>query len=144
MQLIRRSSSLGRAVFHIGFKTKYCKEIFRYTAVKEYCIEIFFNVAERYKIRIIEIGFDLEHVHMIADIGLYSIPQVAKWFKGTSGKLLLKQFPWLKKKYFWGSGVWSGVVYFDSINVEGKTFGHMSSYVRSQGKKHHRTLGSFL
>jgi REP element-mobilizing transposase RayT len=36
----------------------------------------------------------------------------------------------LKRKYFWGSGFWSPVVYFDSV---GRNEDQMRNYVRKQG-----------
>lgn len=123
------SSSIGRAVFHIGFKVKYCNEAFSFKEIRDRCKEIFLSVAEKYKIPIHSMGFGDEHVHFEADIGLKSIPEVAKLFKGTSGYALLREFPWLKRKYFWGSGFWSPVVYFDSV---GQNHELISDYISSQ------------
>ena len=127
--LISYSSSIGRAVFHIGFKAKYCHKIFGIEEVRNRCREIFLSVAEKYNISVYKIGFDDDHVHFEADIGLKSIPEIAKLFKGTSGYKLLKEFPWLKKKFFWGSGLWSPVVYFDSV---GQNHEIISDYIASQ------------
>ncbi len=127
--LISYSSSIGRAVFHIGFKAKYCHKIFGIEEVRNRCREIFLSVAEKHKISVYKIGFDDDHVHFEADIGLKSIPEIAKLFKGTSGHVLLKEFPWLKKKFFWGSGLWSPVVYFDSV---GQNHEIISDYIDSQ------------
>lgn len=127
--LISYSSSIGRAVFHIGFKAKYCHKIFGIEEVRNRCREIFLSVAKKHKIPVYKIGFDDDHVHFEADIGLKSIPEIAKLFKGTSGYKLLKEFPWLKKKYFWGSGLWSPVVYFDSV---GQNHEIISDYIASQ------------
>jgi len=127
--MIRYSSSLGRAVFHIGFKAKYCYKVFSFEQVRNRCKEIFLSVAEKYKITIYKIGFDDDHVHLEADIGIKSIPEVAKLFKGTSGYMLLKEFPWLKRKFFWGSGLWSPVVFFDSV---GQNHELISVYISSQ------------
>jgi len=127
--LISYSSSIGRAVFHIGFKAKYCHKIFGIEEVRNRCREIFLGVAEEHKIPVYKIGFDDDHVHFEADIGLKSIPEIAKLFKGTSGYKLLKEFPYLKKKYFWGSGLWSPVVYFDSV---GQNHEIISDYIASQ------------
>ena len=127
--LTRHSSSIGRAMFHICFKVKYCHEIFVFKQVEQRCEEIFIEVAVRYGIRITDIGFNKDHVHLVADIGLLSISQVAKLLKGTSGKLLLREFPWLKRKYFYGSGLWSPATFFDSL---GRNIQEVSDYVKSQ------------
>jgi putative transposase len=110
---------------------KYCKDIFLFRQVKQRCEEIFMEVSIAYKFSISDIGFGRkgDHIHFIADIGLRSIPEIAKLLKGTSAKLLLREFPWLKEQYFWGSGLWSPVIYFDSV---GQNYEEMSAYVNSQ------------
>lgn len=127
---VRRSSSIGRHLIHISFKTKYCHEIFKYKQVEDLCRHIFLQTAKDIGIDIQELGFDKNHAHMIADIGLVSVPEVAKYLKGRSGYKILKAFPWLKKKYFWGSGLWSPVAYFDSL---GNNETRLRNYVRRQG-----------
>jgi putative transposase len=56
---------------------------------------------------------------------------MAKLLKGTSGHKLLKEFPQMKRKYFWGSGLWGSQVYFYST---GRDADQMRAYVRNQGK----------
>ena len=130
VDLVRRSSSVGKLVVHLGFKAKYCHKIFVHKEIQQRCKEIFYEVADAHGILITEIGFDKDHAHIVADIGLKSIPEVAKLLKGTSAKFLLREFPLLKQQYFWGSGLWSPIVYFDSV---GRNLEDISSYVRNQG-----------
>jgi len=129
---IRRSSSIGRHLMHISFKTKYCKKIFEYEEVESLCRLIFLKTAEEMKIDMQELGFDKDHVHMAMDIGLLSITEVAKKLKGRSGYKILRAMPWLKKKYFWGSGLWNGVIYFDSL---GNNQDRIKKYVKMQGRQ---------
>ena len=117
---------------HIGFKVKYCHEIFEYKEVESLCRYIFLKTAEELDIEIQELGFDKNHVHMIVDIGLKSIPEVAKYLKGRSGYKILKAFPWLKRKYFWKSGLWNPATYFDSL---GNNERRLRNYVKQQGKQ---------
>jgi REP element-mobilizing transposase RayT len=53
--------------------------------------------------------------------------------KGNSGYRLPREFPYLKHKYFWGSGLWSPVYYFDGVGE--RTCSEIDVYVRNQGKK---------
>jgi len=129
MDMTSHSSSYGRAIFHICFKVKYCHKIFTDGSVRNRCQEIFLSVAEKHKFVILEIGFDNDHVHMMVDIGLKSIPEIAKLLKGNSGYRLLKEFPELKKNLFWGSGLWNPSYFFDSI---GRDFESTLIYVRNQ------------
>lgn len=125
------SSAIGRAELHLCFKVKYCHEVFaEVPGIQERCEEILCEVAEKYQFGLHEIGFDRNHVHLSVDLGVrYSVMEVAKFLKGTSGYKLLREFPEMKQKYFWGSGLWGGQVYFDST---GQDADHMRAYVRNQ------------
>jgi len=124
------SSSYGRLELHVCFKVKYCHPIFRISLIADRCRQIFFQVAERYGIVIKEIGFSKDHVHLIIQLNpSISLTQAAKLLKGTSGKKLLEEFHYLKRRYFWGSGLWSPAIYFDSLGREPEK---MKNYVRNQ------------
>ena len=128
------SSSVGRLELRVSFKVKYCHKVFGIESVKHRCQEIFFAVAKKYGIVIKEIGFDQDHVHLIIQLNpSMSVSHAAKLLKGTSGRLLLQEFPYMKSKYFWGSGLWSPTVYFDSIGRDGQEPEQISNYVRNQG-----------
>ena len=99
--------------------------------VEKRCEEIFREVSEQKRWLLREIGFDRDHVHITIDAGTKGPEDVAKALKGTSGKKLLKEFPYLKKKYFWGSGLWSPSIYFDSLGE--RTIVEMDNYARNQG-----------
>ena len=53
---------------------------------------------------------------MILDMGLYSKIEVAKKIRGYVGFHLFRIMPWLKKKKFWGSGLWNPAYDIRSIN----------------------------
>ena len=128
------SSSIGRNTLHMGFKVKYCHKIFDDKQVEKRCAEIFRELDEKDGLKIGEIGFDRDHVHIDVDGGPnYAPKDIAKLLKGTSGRKLLKEFPYLKKKYFWDSGIWNPSYYFDSIGSITKEM--MDEYIRNQGNK---------
>ena len=130
-QFVSYSSSIGRLELHISFKAKYCHPVFKTEQIATRCREIFFATAEKYGIVIKEIGFDKDHVHLIVQLNpSMSVSEMAKLLKGTSGHMLLKEFPYMKSKYFWDSGLWSPTVYFDSIGQDPE---QISNYVRNQG-----------
>ena len=125
---VRYSSAVGEAWMHFMFKVKYCHEIFDDSAVREAMFLLFEEAAEFYKIPLREIGFDSNHLHFIADIALYSRPEIAKNLKGYTAKKFLKKFPEIKKKYFWGSGLWNPSYYIGSP----KNFENTVKYVMNQ------------
>lgn len=129
--LYRRSSANGRALFHFMFKVKYCHNIFDDEQVKNRCDVIFQEVAQEKGFEIVERGFDRNHVHSLIEIGVYSRPQIAKFLKGTSAKKLLREFPYLKWQYFWGSGVWNPSYWGDAVGEDEQ---RVTPYIKNQGK----------
>jgi len=128
------SSSIGNLSTHITFVPKYRHKIFAHPEVKDFCEEVFRQVAEEYGFRIDEIGFDIDHVHLLVDLtNKYSAAEAARLLKGTSARKLLQEFPWLRQKYFWGGHLWSPAYYFGSVG--NATYGVVSNYVRNQAKK---------
>ena len=95
---VRGSSSIVRLEIHVSYKVKYCHKIFDFVEVKNRCEAIFREVAIKIGVTIKEIGFDRNHVHMdILMMHTHRLCDVNKAFKGTSGRKLLEEFPFLKK-----------------------------------------------
>lgn len=124
----RYSSAVGEAWQHAMFKVKYCHNIFDIKEVREECDKLFDEASRRYGIPIAGKGFDSNHVHMKLDIGMYSRPQVAKMLKGYVAKKILKKFPLVKKRYFWGSGLWNPSYYMSSP----KSLNNLDAYLKKQ------------
>lgn len=133
-EFVRGSSSVFRLEAHVSFKTKYCHNVFDIVEFKERCTELLLEAAADVGIEVTEIGYDRNHVHL--DIRWMRISlsadQIAKKLKGTTGRKLLKEFPAVKRRFFWGSGLWSPVIYGDSL---GREPAQIREYIRSQGKK---------
>ena len=96
----RYSSAVGEAWQHCEFKVKYCHPIFDDEIYREGLRTLLLEAAYTAEIPIGEIGFDNNHIHFMADICLYSRPEVAKLLKGYTGKKFFEHFPEAKKKYF--------------------------------------------
>ena len=132
--LVSYSSSLGRAEYHISFIPKYRHKIFSNPRIKAVCEQLFHQIAKQYGFTIQEIGFDIDHLHIILSLPPYiSISKAIQLLKGISSRKLFKAFPWLRIKFFWGGNLWSGAYYFDSLGRT--TTDVMSKYVKNQGKK---------
>lgn len=125
---VRYSSAVGEAWMHCMFKIKYCHKIFDRKEVREECDKLFDKASEHYGISIAGKGFDSDHVHMKLDIGMYSRADVAKNLKGYVAKKLLDRFPWLKKQYFWGSGLWNRSYYIGTP----KDLNSLDRYLKKQ------------
>ena len=83
--------------------------------------EIFRKASEEHRWILREIGFDRNHIYITIDAGTKEPEDVAKALKGTLGRKLLKEFPYLKKKYFWGSGLWSPAIEITIVEMDDHT-----------------------
>ena len=135
---VRYSSAVGKAWMHCEFKLKYCHPIFDDEIYREGMRTLLLEAAYRVEIPIGEIGFDNNHVHFMADIGMYSRDQVAKALKGPAAKKFFEHFPEAKQKYFWSSGLWNPSYYIGSP----KNIQNTINYIKKQ-KYGEKGLGKF-
>ena len=107
----RYSSAVGEALMHCQFRMKYCHNVFDDELAREGMLTLLLEAAHNYEITIGEIGFDSNHVHFMADIGMYKREEVAKLLRGYTGKKFFEYFPDIKQQCFWGSGLWNPAYY---------------------------------
>lgn len=131
---VRYSSAVGEVWVMATFKVKYCHRIFDILGVRELCDALFNLAFQKYGITCRKIAFDSDHVHMILDLGIYSKPELAKRLKGFVAKQMFSMIPWLKKKYFWESGLWNPAYDIRSIN-------DMGIYTRYLDKQKYSSAG---
>ena len=129
----RHSSCVGEGWMHGMFKIKYSHAVFDNEEIRNYCEQLFSEACEKYELKIAELGFDNNHVHLLVDIGLRARPEVAKVLKGYTAKKLFQKFPDLKKPkheggLFWGSGLWNPSYYLESP----KNMARIVKYIRNQ------------
>lgn len=116
---VRYSSAVGEAWMHCEFKIRYCHPIFDDEIYREGMHTLLLEAAYEYEIPLGVIGFDSDHVHFMADIGLYDRPEVAKLLRGYTAKKFFEYFPELKRPKweggkFWDSGLWNPSYYIGS------------------------------
>lgn len=129
---VRGSSSIFRLEAHISFKIKYCHKVFDIKEFSERCRELLLEASAEIGVHVTEIGFDRDHVHLTISwlrIDL-SLSDISKKLKGTTGRKLLTEFPQIKRRFFWGSGLWGGQIYGDSL---GRKPDELHRYVANQG-----------
>jgi putative transposase len=134
--LVSHSSSIGSCWVHLAFKVKYCHRIFDVPDIKTRADQLLREAMDKHHIRCRELGIDSDHVHIVLDLGLRSVSHVVKLLKGYTGKKLMKEHPWVKREYFWGSGMWNPSYFFDSL---GQDLEELSRYVREQGMPRDQT-----
>ncbi len=129
----RYSSAVGEAWMHCEFKVKYTHKIFDDEVYRESMLTLLLEAAYEYEIPLGEIGFDSDHVHFMADIGLYDRPTVAKLLRGYTAKKFFEYFPELKRPKrdggkFWNSGLWNPSYWIGSP----KNLENTIKYIKSQ------------
>ena len=140
--LASHSSSVGSCWVHLAFKVKYCHRIFDIPEIKSRTEQLLREAMDDHHIPCKELGIDRDHIHFVLDLGIHSLPEVVRLLKGCTAKHLLREYPWLKRQYFWGSGVWNPSYYFDSL---GRDIEELSHYVRQQGlPRDQRTVNKFI
>jgi putative transposase len=140
--LVSHSSSVGSCWVHLAFKVKYCHPIFGIPAIKMRTEQLLREAMDQYDITCRELGIDIDHIHFVLDLGMMSVSQVAKLLKGYTAKHLLREYPWLKRQYFWGSGMWNPSYFFGSL---GQDIEELSRYVKQQGlPRDQRKLNGYL
>jgi len=133
----RHSSAVGEIWVMATFKTKYCHKIFDVQGYRELTDALLNQAFDKYHINCRKLAFDSDHVHMILDMGLYSKIEIAKKLKGYVGRKLLTLVPLLKKKKFWGSGLWNPAYDIRSIN-------DMAFYERYLDKQKYASAGQTM
>jgi|SRR3989338_495710 len=138
---IRYSSAVGEIWTMATFKVKYCHKIFDILAVRMLCETLLIEAFNFNGIRWKKIAFDSDHVHIILDIGIFAKHEIAKKVRGYVAKGLFSFIPWLKPKYFWGSGLWNPAYDIRGIS----DLGFYERYLDKQkySNKGQKTLSSF-
>jgi putative transposase len=131
------SSSLGMQVVCVNWAVKYRHEIFGNAEVKMRAIRSFQDTerayAQRIGLKIHEMGLDRDHVHLVLQWGpATSISEVMRLLKGRSAREMLRDFPELRKKKFWGGHLWSPAYHF--LTTGTADVKHHLTYVQGQGK----------
>lgn len=118
--------------YHIVFPVKYRRALLN----KEIPLaigRISQEIAERYDIEFEKLGYDQNHIHLLASFPpKYSGSEVVRIFKSITARELFQQFPSLKKE-LWGGEFWSDGFYLSTVSERGN-WKAVEKYVSEQGK----------
>ena len=101
----------------------------------ERCIkETLKGISERYETLIDEIGFDLNHIHILCGANP-SISPMRVWsmIKSITARRIFETFPKLKKEELWGGAFWSTGKYIGTVG-EATNEKVVKRYIRNQSK----------
>lgn len=118
--------------YHIVWCVKYRHRILIHTIEKE-LIELLHKIAEDNSFKILMINGDLDHIHLLIECSpQHYILDMIKALKGVSARLLMKEFPQLKKK-LWGGHLWNPSYFIATVSEN--TEEQIRSYIAVQKQK---------
>jgi len=118
--------------YHIVWCVKYRHKILD-TVRENKLKEILNKIAEDNKFTIILINGDLDHIHLLIECSpQHYIPDIMKALKGVSARLMMKQYPQLKRK-LWGGHMWNPSYFVATVSEN--TEEQIRNYINSQKEK---------
>jgi putative transposase len=117
--------------YHMIFVIKYRRKVLT-IEISNRLKEIFENIAEKYKIELVEFNHDIDHLHMLFQAEPKSeLTKFINAYKSASSRLIKKEFPEIKKK-LWKEAFWSRSFFLATTG--GVTLEVLKQYVENQGK----------
>jgi len=103
--------------YHIVFVTKYRNKVL-FGAVEEYMKAQVPLLCERYGWEQLALEVMPDHLHLFVSAPPTTAPNtIARTLKSILTVSVFRQFPTLKRKRFWGSGLWSDGCYYGSAGT---------------------------
>ncbi|MEL6923915.1 MAG: IS200/IS605 family transposase [Bacteroidota bacterium] len=100
------SHTISRLTVHIVWVTKYRYQILK-GDIQKRCRDLLIQDCESMEISILKGVVSKDHVHMHIEYpAKLSVSEILKQLKGRSSRLLQKEFPKLKQRY-WGQRFWA-------------------------------------
>ena len=102
----RGSHTVTRMSVHIVFVTKYRYKVLK-GDIQKRCREVIKQGCETLEIEILKGVVSNDHVHLHIEYApKHSVSSILKQLKGRSSRILQKEFPKLRKRY-WGRHLWA-------------------------------------
>ena len=118
--------------YHIVWCVKYRHKILT-PKIEKSLMEILNKISSDNEFTILEINTDLDHIHLLIDCKpQHYIPNIIKALKGVSARLLLKQYPELKKQ-LWGGHLWNPSYFVATVSEN--TEEQIRNYINSQKER---------
>ena len=115
MQYLSSSHAKHSIGYHIIFCPKYRNAVFQ-KPVDVSLKTILHKTATCYGWKIHPLEVMPDHVHIFIQSDHTTAPvDIAKTLKSVSAVALFREYPTLKRKRFWGSGLWSRGVFYSAV-----------------------------
>jgi len=100
-QYVHKSHNVSVLLYHLVFPAKYRRAVID-AGVDRALVEVCHELENRYQIRFLEIGSDVDHVHfLVQSVPTYSVTKMVRVIKSISAREILKKCPHVKKQ-LWG------------------------------------------
>ena len=108
MKFRKSAHAIYNTEYHLVWIPRYRRKVF-VKGVKEYAEKLFSHMPElNPDIEVIKVNVQVDHIHMVIVIPpKYAVARVLQYIKSQSAKALKVKFPFLRKAYFSGEGIWS-------------------------------------
>lgn len=107
MKVKATSHSKYNINYHLVWCPKYRHQILT-GLVEAYLKKLIYNICDHYKYEVLSMEIMPDHIHLFVSVKPYISPtEVVKTIKSITAVWIFKKFPNLKKRKFWGSGLWS-------------------------------------
>lgn len=117
---------------HLVFVTKYRRGVLKNQHI-EFLADIFSEVCEGFEAELVECNGEADHVHLLVNYPpKIALTKLVNSLKGVSSRLLRKQFPSLKERYYRGV-LWSPSYFAASCG--GAPLSVISEYITNQQQK---------
>lgn len=118
--------------YHIVWCVKYRHKIL-YSKIETKLHELLYKIAEDNNFKIQELNGESDHIHLLIECTpQHYIPNIIKALKGVSARLLLKEYPIIKKK-LWGGHMWNPSYFVATVSEN--TEEQIRDYIKSQNKE---------
>ena len=136
--MVSGTQDLRRNLYHLVFVPKCRYNVFRNENTVRACKEAFEEVEKYYKLKLEEIEFQENHVHLMVHIpARLSISFVVQLLKGVSAKRIFEKVPNLRFRYPRGS-FWSRFKYYGTVGPI--TIEAVRRYIEAQDVHHERLI----
>lgn len=132
MRLYKQAHTVYRTQYHVVWVTRYRRKILC-RGVDDYLRAILHGLRKYYPdVRILEIGIDLDHVHLHMVIPpKYSVSRILEAIKSNTSRMLRQKFSHFLSEVYWDNqGIWGTGFFASTIGLNEDI---IRSYVRQQG-----------
>ena len=132
MAVQRTHHNVYQTHYHLVFPVKYRKALLQ-DDIPLAIAKIAEEISLRYDIEFEKIGYDYDHIHILASFPpKYSGSKAVRIFKSITARELFRRFPPLKQD-LWGGEFWTDGYYIATISGHGNK-AVIENYIRNQGR----------